>query len=170
MMSVAVFMQDPSVDGAEAKVAILMDASTRLDQLDDPDKMVEEMGISQRQWGLMTCLGALERMANSGPFLKRYLEDKRETPRRMAVIALARQGNAEVHDDVVALMGQGQDDYWRMAAANAFKKVATKEDVPMLTVLAQADPYLRISDTCRGVVSSYPVREAASEVLKKLGE
>jgi len=101
--------------------------------------------------------------------LKGYLTASDNTQRTLAVLALAGRGDKTLHDSLIQIISQSDEDYFRLQAVGALGLTATGKDVPLLKNLAKSDPYTRPAthpDDDGKFKPRYPVREAAQNVLE----
>lgn len=161
------FATDTRAETTGLKVNALMSAAPACARLDKAEDVIPEYGLTSREMALTTYVGSLAAMPGSTTHLLRYRTSGDSLQRSLAVIALARQNTADVHDDVLEVARRSDDGFLRMMAVSAMDKIATDQDKSLLLELVSADSFRRPSGghTDGEADWHYPVREAAKRVL-----
>ena len=167
------FAQDTSSENTERKVDLLLASFSRLDNLEDGDKVNPQFGFTGYELAYGGYLGALRTMPDADPFLLKSLgQSVPQRQRQMIVMALGRRRRPVVRPELLQIIKTEDDGFIRWTAVESLRYIATKEDMPLLQELAANDPYTRnhskhamAHGPKKQPTQYYPVRNAARELV-----
>lgn len=165
------FAQDTSSENTERKIELLLVNSSRLDHLEDAEKVI--MACSGYELAYGGYLDALSNMPDADPFLLKSLgQSVPQRQRQMIVMALGRRRRPVVRPELLQIIKTEDDGFIRWTAVESLRYIATKEDMPLLQELAANDPYTRNHSKHamahrpkKQPTQYYPVRNAARELV-----
>jgi hypothetical protein len=171
----AAFKQDMSRENTERKVELLLANFSRLDHLEDAEKVDPQMGFTGYEEAYGSYLSALGNMPGTDPFLLKSLGSVTQRQRQMIVMALGQRRNPVVRTELLQIVKRENDGFIRWKAVDSLRYIATKADIPLLQELAANDPYTRnrskhaIAHRPQNQPTKYhPVRNAAREIVSWL--
>lgn len=167
------FGADPNKSTADRKVALLLDAAGRVDQLKYAKRQTYGSPWTESESAVRSYTDALSRVSDGGRSLQMHLSRAKGKQKTVILIALGMMKDTSVRSDLVEVIGATQDGALRTLAVEAFGNVATNDDVEFLQNLATSDPFRRRNLHDQGdsrEIQSYPARLAAHRILKKMSD
>lgn len=163
-----VLTRDPASETAEVKIDLLLETYPQaLERFGKEEPLFKPYGSprTEREAVIFATISSLEAVWGGKAVLQQRLAEAGEPQATLVAIALARLGETAVRPRLWRIIGESQDGFVRLMAVEAVGRSAVADDAPLLEALAESDPFMRIS---ADGAESYPVREAAREVLKAL--
>jgi hypothetical protein len=117
-------------------------------------------------------IAALSEIAAGPALLRSRLKGAAGGRRTMLLTALARTGEADVHDELVGEIRRAASGFVRCEGILALVagKIATPQDAAWLQQLLVSDPFVGDPGCEQPTTPRYPVRDAARAALRRLGE
>jgi hypothetical protein len=166
----AVLGADPSCQFPQEAADAIGRVLDRVDQLPGATEQFQHTRNTYAEYNYHCCLNPLASLAAPDAVLRALAEARKGSPRDAVVIALARRGDASVHDGLLEIVQDGNAGMFRAWAVYALQRIATPADAGLLARLASEDAFTReeTSDIGPTTRTAYPVREAATRVLRDM--
>ena len=163
-------VEDPNSTLPREKVHALADAIGRAGQLAEAKQRYPRHYYTYAEMEYHVYICSLARTEGAMPWMQQACRDASGVTRQALVAARGLAGDHSALADVRMLLQDAEAAMMRAWAAEALGRIGTRDDVPLLTRLAETDPLVRENPSGPPDRKRFLVREMARHALSQIQE